>query len=83
MLALTAVATVIGLGVLWPSGERPQTPYSAQGVTYPDGEVVRVGEACPVVTEESTDFPEECDDVEVRLDEDAGTAEGEPSGTVG
>jgi uncharacterized membrane protein len=75
VLALTAVATVIGLGVLWPSGERPQTPYSAEGVTYPDGEVVRVGEACPVVTEESTDFPEECDDVEVRLDEDAGTAE--------
>ena len=73
VLALTAVATLIGVGVLWPSGERPPTPYSADGVTYPDGEVLRVGEACPVVTEESTEFPEVCDDVDVRLDGDAGT----------
>ena len=75
VLALTAVATLIGIGVLWPTGERPQTPYSAAGVTYPDGEVVRAGDACPVITEDSTDFPEVCDDVVVRLDEDAGTAE--------
>ena len=72
-LALTAVATLIGLGVLWPSGDRPPTPYSADGVTYPEGEVLRVGEACPVVTEESTEFPEICDDIDVRLDDDAGT----------
>jgi uncharacterized membrane protein len=72
LLALTAVATLIGVGVLWPSGERPTTPYSADGVTYPHGEVLRVGEACPVVTEESTEFPEVCDDVDVRLDDDAG-----------
>jgi uncharacterized membrane protein len=73
LLALTALATLIGVGVLWPSGERPTTPYSADGVTYPHGEVLRVGEACPVVTEESTDFPEVCDDVDVRLEGDAGT----------
>jgi len=71
LLALTAVATLIGVGVLWPSGERPTTPYSADGVTYPHGDVLRVGEACPVVTEESTEFPEVCDDVDVRLDDDA------------
>ena len=73
VLALTAVATLVGVGVLWPSGERPPTPYSAAGVTYPDGEVLRVGDACPVVTEESTEFPEVCDDVDVRLDDGAGT----------
>ncbi|MEO5663910.1 MAG: YibE/F family protein [Nocardioides sp.] len=72
-LALTALGTLIGVGMLWPSGERPATPYSADGVTYPDGEVLRVGEACPVVTEESTEFPEICDDLDVRLDGDAGT----------
>ncbi|EON24761.1 YibE/F family protein [Nocardioides sp. CF8] len=75
LLALTAVATVIGLGVLWPSGERPTTPYSAAGVSYPDGEVLRVGDPCPVVTEESTEFPDVCDDVDVRLD-DAGEVTG-------
>lgn len=72
-LALTAIGTLIGVGMLWPSGERPSTPYSADGVTYPSGEVLRVGEACPVITEESTEFPEVCDDVDVRLDGDAGT----------
>ena len=72
-LALTAIGTLIGVGMLWPSGERPSTPYSADGVTYPNGELLRVGEACPVITEESTEFPEVCDDVDVRLDGDAGT----------
>lgn len=72
-LALTAIGTLIGVGMLWPSGERPSTPYSADGVTYPSGEVLRVGDACPVITEESTEFPEVCDDVDVRLDGDAGT----------
>ncbi|PUA79080.1 YibE/F family protein [Nocardioides currus] len=75
LLALTAIATLVGVVVLWPDGERPTTPYSADGVTYPDGEVLRVGEACPVVTQDSTDFPEICDDVDVRLD-DAGTVDG-------
>ena len=73
LLALTAIATLIGVGVLWPSGERPMTPYSADGVTYPHGEVLRVGDACPVITEESAEFPEVCDDVDVRLQDDAGT----------
>ena len=49
-LALAAAATLIGVVVLWPSGERPSTPYSADGVTYPNGEVLRVGEPCPAVT---------------------------------
>ena len=73
VLALTAVATLVGVGMLWPSGGRPPTPYSAAGVSYPDGEVLRVGEACPVVTEDSTDFPDVCDDVDIRLDGDGGT----------
>ncbi len=68
-LALAAAATLIGVGVLWPDSERPSTPYSADGVTYPDGEVLRAGEGCPVVTEESDDFPDVCDDLDVRIDD--------------
>ncbi|UUZ58602.1 hypothetical protein [Nocardioides sp. B-3] len=57
LLALTAIGTPVGVGMLWPSGERPSTPYSADGVTYPDGEVLRVGEACPVVTRSRASSP--------------------------
>lgn len=69
-LALTALATMIGVVVLWPDGERPATPYSADGVTYPDGAIARVGEPCPVITEDSSEFPDVCDDVDVRLDDE-------------
>jgi uncharacterized membrane protein len=69
-LALAALATVVGLVVLWPSGDRPASPYAAEGVTYPRAEVLSVGEPCPVVTPGTGgDFPESCDEVSVRVDD--------------
>jgi uncharacterized membrane protein len=72
-LVLAALATIVGLVVLWPSGERPPSPYAAEGVTYPRAEVLDVGEPCPVVTPGTGgDYPESCDDVTVRLLDDPG-----------
>jgi uncharacterized membrane protein len=69
-LALAALATVVGLVVLWPSGDRPASPYAAEGVTYPRAEVLSVGEPCPVVTPGTGgDLPESCDEVSVRVDD--------------
>jgi uncharacterized membrane protein len=69
-LALAALATVVGLVVLWPSGDRPASPYAAEGVTYPRAEVLSVGEPCPVVTPGTGgDFPESCDEVSMRVDD--------------
>lgn len=88
LLALAAVATAIGVVALWPSGERPSTPYSAEGVTYPSGKVTAVGEPCPVVTQDSgasTDVPEDCDHATVALDNGAGdgpVSVGVPPGVV-
>jgi uncharacterized membrane protein len=68
-LALAALATVLGLVLLWPSGERPGSPYAAEGVTYPRGEVLTIGVPCPVVTPGTGgDYPESCDEVLVRVD---------------
>ena len=85
-LALAALATVVGLVVLWPSGERPASPYAAEGVTYPRAAVQAIGEPCPVVTPGSGgDFPESCDQVTVRLveDPDVRATVAVPPGTVG
>lgn len=84
-LALAALATIVGLVVLWPSGDRPASPYAAEGVTYPRAEVVEVGAPCPVITSETGgDFPEGCDRVTVRLADDPGieTTVAVPPGTV-
>jgi uncharacterized membrane protein len=84
-LALAALATIAGLVALWPSGDRPASPYAAEGVTYPRAQVVAVGEACPVVTEDTfEDYPEGCDRVGVRLvdDQDVEESVQVPPGTV-
>jgi uncharacterized membrane protein len=70
LLALAAVATAVGVVALWPSGERPSTPYSAEGVTYPSAEVTAVREPCPVITQDSAaspEVPDQCDHVDVAL----------------
>ncbi len=64
-LVLAGLATIVGLVVLWPSGDRPASPYAAEGVTYPRAEVVEIGEACPVITSETGgEFPEGCDRID-------------------
>src|SRR3546814_16352390 len=68
-LALVALATIIGLFVLWPGdGEKPPPPqYAADGTTFPVGQVVSVTEPCPVIGAAPTapqgsgeDFPDPC-----------------------
>lgn len=84
-LVLAALATIIGLVILWPSGDRPASPYAAEGVTYPRAEVLDIGEPCPVVTPGTGgDYPESCDDVTVRLleDPDVESTVTVPPGTV-
>ena len=72
-LLLAAMATIAGLVVLWPSADRPSSPYAAEGVTYPRAEVLAIGEPCPVVTPGTGgDYPEACDVVTVRLLDDPG-----------
>lgn len=73
-LVLAAVATLIGLVLLRPSGERPHAQYAAEGVTYPNATVVDVHEPCPVIIaspelDPSTQptMPEGCDGLTVRL----------------
>jgi uncharacterized membrane protein len=71
LLALAAVTTAVGVVALWPSGDRPSTPYSAEGVTYRSAEVTRVREPCPVITQDSAASPEvteQCDHVDVALE---------------
>lgn len=54
-LALGAVATLVGLVQLWPSGDPlprdAAAAYAAPGVTFHDAEVVEVGPACESVEE--------------------------------
>lgn len=56
VLALVGLATVVGLVVLWPDGDRveaitDEVSFAAPGVTFPDATVVEVQPACPSVTE--------------------------------
>ncbi len=85
-LVLAGLATIVGLVVLWPSGDRPASPYAAEGVTYPRAAVVEVGEPCPVITSETGgEFPEGCDRITVRLVDDPGVEStvAVPPGTAG
>jgi len=73
-LALAAVATVVGLVVLWPTGDGPSAEYSAAGVTHPKATVVKVHEPCPVIVAdplappaEHEDFPTDCNGLEAEL----------------
>lgn len=43
-LLLAAVATIAGLVVLWPSGDRPASPYAAEGSP------TREAKCCPSVS---------------------------------
>jgi uncharacterized membrane protein len=74
-LLAAAVATVIGLVVLWPSGDRPRVPYAAEGVSFPEATVVAAGKACPVIVVDPSNpspglpvRPEGCDELLVELD---------------
>lgn len=74
MLALAALATVIGLVTLRPSGDRPHAQYAADDVTYPSATVVTVHEPCPVIVAspeldpaDQPVMPEGCDGLTVRL----------------
>ena len=73
-LALAAVATIVGLVVLWPTGERPSAEFSAPGVSFPEATVVKVHEPCPVIVADPSappagreDFPEFCNKLEAEL----------------
>jgi uncharacterized membrane protein len=73
-LALAAVATVVGLVVLWPSGEQPSAEFSAPGVTFPKATVVKVFEPCPVIVADPLappasreQFPVNCNKLEAEL----------------
>jgi len=48
-LALAALATVVGTVALWPDGDLPRDPstrYAADGVTFPQAEVLAVSDRC-------------------------------------
>lgn len=77
-LALAAVATLAGLALFWPGeGDTPdKVAYAAEGVTFPDAEIVSVEDSCPVIVvdpaappPENADepFPENCNTLVARL----------------
>src|SRR5688500_4869018 len=90
-LALAAIATVIGLFELWPDDDQPKTPYAAEGVTFPEAEVVTVHEQCPVIVfdpadpsaEPAPEFPAKCSQLTVEVDGREHLANAEPGQTVG
>ncbi|MDP3889969.1 YibE/F family protein [Nocardioides sp.] len=71
-IVLAAVATVIGVVVLWPSADArvPPVPYAAEGAETVSAEVVSLSEPCPVIavdpavppTGEQPVFPENCNE---------------------
>ncbi|WP_277499918.1 YibE/F family protein [Nocardioides sp. ChNu-99] len=93
-LAVVALGSVAGLVALWPSGDSAveDVQYAAEGVTFPDAEVLAVREACPVIAvgpgletpEGAEEFPEGCNEIDVRLtsgpeEGDEATVQTEPS----
>jgi uncharacterized membrane protein len=82
-LSLAAVATIIGLWILWPhSGQRPQVPaaagFAAPGVTFPHARVTGVQPPCPIAKSGSGYRPSHtCGNITVRLDGAAGTGAGD------
>jgi uncharacterized membrane protein len=66
-LGAALVATLIGVALLWPDGDRvdrlsDQVEFAAPGVTFPEAEVVSVQEPCP-----DNQPAEGCGQVEVRV----------------
>lgn len=73
-LALVAIATVVGIVALWPSGERPHAQYAVEGLTYPTATVVKVHDPCPVLQANASpdappqpEMPPHCNELEVEL----------------
>ncbi|MDT0201975.1 YibE/F family protein [Nocardioides sp. AE5] len=76
-LGVLALATLVGLFVLWPSGDdRPAAAqYAAEGTTFPEAEVVSVSEPCPVIIADPTapagsgeEWPEHCNELTASVD---------------
>lgn len=77
-LAGVALATLIGLFTLWPDADdRPDSaPYMADGVSRVEGEIVTIGDPCPVIAADPAagdgqqpprELPEDCNMLEVRV----------------
>ena len=66
-LVAVLLLTVVGVGLLWPDGDRvdelsDEVQFAAPGVTFPEAEVLSVQEPC------ATDAPAEgCGQIEVRV----------------
>lgn len=78
-LALAAIATVVGVLLLWPDADRqpPPSPYAGENVAFLDAEVVSLTEPCPVQTSEDTaEPPADCGEMTAKL------AEGESAGST-
>lgn len=80
-LALAAIATVVGVVLLWPDADReqPRPPYAGQNVAFLDAEVASVSEPCPVVgppdaAEPPAEEPAACNEMTAKLTE--GESEG-------
>lgn len=78
-LALIALATVVGLAMMWPGdGDRPEAvQYATEGTTFPSAEVVSISEPCPVIIADpalppggNEPFPEHCNELTVSIDGD-------------
>lgn len=78
-LAIVAVATVVGVVLLWPDGGkldaiRKETPFAAPGVTTVTGRVVAVAPACPTSKQAtgSTGDAGGCGTIEVSVSDSGG-----------
>jgi uncharacterized membrane protein len=80
-LALTFVVTLVGLFVLWPDGQR-QTPYAAEGVTFPHATVISIGPECPVTGDGSGARPENCGQLIAKIAEGERFTVGVPPGVA-
>lgn len=78
LLALAAVATLIGVWRLWPGGdEAPKVPasagFAAPGVTFPHARVTSVQPACPISKSASGYRPSRtCGNITVQLSDSSG-----------
>ena len=75
-LALAAVATVVGLFALWPSGADVEevtgsVSYAAPGVTFPTATVRAVQPACPRAEDGSVEPGPDCGQLRVRVEDGA------------
>jgi uncharacterized membrane protein len=70
VLAVALAATVVGLVMLWPDGDevddlRGSVSFAAEGVTFPEADVLGVEPACP----DLTTAPDGCGRIEVSVGE--------------